>query len=47
MNSRTVARQSLKVARMSGLLFAGTFAWAPVSAQEPPLTRNVKDPQLK
>jgi mannose-6-phosphate isomerase-like protein (cupin superfamily) len=44
---RTVTRQSLKVALMSGLLLAGAFAGAPVSAQELPLTRTAKDSQLK
>ncbi len=47
MYCRTVIRQSLKVALMSGLLLAGAFAGAPVSAQELPLTRTAKDPQLK
>ena len=44
---RTVTRQSLKVALMSGLLLAGAFAGAPVSAREPPLTWTAKDSQLK
>ena len=47
MYCRTVTRQSLKVALMSGLLLAGALAGAPVSAQEPPLTRTAKDSQLK
>jgi mannose-6-phosphate isomerase-like protein (cupin superfamily) len=38
---------SLKVALMSGLLGAGAFAGAPVSAQEQPVTHTAKDPQLK
>jgi mannose-6-phosphate isomerase-like protein (cupin superfamily) len=38
---------SLKVALMSGLLAAGAFAGAPVSAQEQPVTHTAKDPQLK
>src|SRR6267142_275955 len=42
-----MTQQSLKVALMSGLLLAGAFAGAPVSAQEPPLTRTAKDSQLK
>ena len=44
---RTMTHQSLKVALMSGLLLSGAFAGAPVSAQEPPLTRTAKDSQLK
>ena len=47
MYCRTVTPQSLKVALMSGLLLAGAFAGAPVSAQEPPLARTAKDSQLK
>jgi mannose-6-phosphate isomerase-like protein (cupin superfamily) len=38
---------SLKIALMSGLLAAGAFAGAPVSAQEQPVTHTAKDPQLK
>jgi len=38
--------QSLKVALMSGLLLAGAFIGAPVSAQELALTRTAKDSQL-
>jgi len=44
---RTVTRQSLSVALMSGLLFAGSFVMTPVSGQEAPLTRTTKDSQLK
>jgi mannose-6-phosphate isomerase-like protein (cupin superfamily) len=44
---RTMTHQSLKVALMSRLLLIGAFAGAPVSAQEPPLTRTAKDSQLK
>ena len=47
MHCRTMTHQSLKVALMSGLLVLGAFAGAPVSAQEPPLTRTAKDSQLK
>lgn len=47
MYCRTVIRQSLKVALMSGLLLAGAFAGAPVFAQELPLTRTAKDSKLK
>jgi len=46
MYCRTMTRQSLKVALISGLLLTGTFAGAPVSAQTP-LTRTAKDSQLK
>ena len=47
MYCRIVTRKSLKVALMSGLLLAGAFAGASVSAQEPPLTQTAKDSQLK
>jgi quercetin dioxygenase-like cupin family protein len=40
-------RHSIKVALMSGLLLAGGFAGAPISAQEVPITRTAKDPELK
>ena len=43
MYCRTVTRQPLRIALLSWLLLAG----APVSAQEPPLTRTAKDSQLK
>ena len=46
MYCRTVTYQSLKVALMSGLLLAGAFAGAPVSAQELALARTAKDSQL-
>ena len=36
MHCRTVTHQWLKVALMSGLFLASTFAGAPLSAQEPP-----------
>src|SRR3979490_2866391 len=37
----------MKVAMVSGLLLAGAFAGAPVSAQELALTRTAKDSQLE
>lgn len=42
-----VARPSLKLALVSGLLLAGASAGALVSAQELPLARTAKDPELK
>lgn len=47
MYCRTVTRQSLRGALISGLLIAGSFVATPVSGQEPPLTRTTKDSQLK
>ena len=47
MYCRTVTRQSLKVALMSGLILAGPFVGASVSAQELPLTWTAQDPKLK
>ena len=47
MNSRTILRRPLKVALTLGLLFAGGFAGAPLSAQEPPLSWTAKDAKLK
>jgi quercetin dioxygenase-like cupin family protein len=44
--NRTMTRQSLKAAFISGVL-AGATAGAPVRAQEMPVTRTAKDPQLK
>ena len=43
MHCRTVTRQLLKIALLSGLLLAS----APVSALDSPVTRTTKDPQLK
>jgi quercetin dioxygenase-like cupin family protein len=47
MYCQTVARQSLKMVLMSGLLLAGASAGAPLSAQEPPVTWTAKDSKLK
>src|SRR6266850_1383967 len=47
MYCRTMTYPSLKIALMSGLLLAGAFAGAPVSAQELALARTAKDSQLK
>ncbi len=47
MYCRTVTRQSLRGALISGLLIAGSFVVTPVSGQEPPLARTTKDSQLK
>jgi quercetin dioxygenase-like cupin family protein len=47
MYCQTVARQSLKMVLMSGLLLAGASGGAPLSAQEPPVTWTAKDSKLK
>jgi quercetin dioxygenase-like cupin family protein len=47
MYCQTVARQSLKMVLMAGLLLAGASAGAPLSAQEPPVTWTAKDSKLK
>ena len=47
MYRRIETRKSLKVALISGLFLAGTFAGASVFAQEPPLMHTAKDSQLK
>ena len=40
-------RKPLKFALTLGLLVVGCFAFAPLPAQEPPLSWTAKDPQLK
>ena len=47
MYCRAMTHRYLKVALMSGVLLAGAFAGAPVSAQEPPLAWTAKDSRLK
>lgn len=47
MHCRNVTRQSPRIALAAGLLLAGSFLVSPVSGQEPPLTRTIKDSQLK
>ena len=47
MHSRTMLRRPLKIALTLGLLFAGGFPGAPLSAQEPPLSWTAKDAKLK
>ncbi len=47
MYCRTVTRQSLRVALISGLLLVGSIAVTPVSGQESPIARTTKDSQLK
>ena len=47
MYCRGVARHSLKIVSMSGLLFAAAFAGTTVLAQDVPLARTAKDSDLK
>ena len=47
MYCRAVARHSLKIASLSGLLVAAAFAGTTVFAQDVPLTRTAKDSALK
>ena len=47
MDCRSVTRGPLKSALIWGSILAAAIAVAPVSAQEPSLTRTAKDPQLE